>query len=203
MDFTLKNINITNRDIFIYKDIDEDSSKQLNKEVNDIIFDDNNIINNNKYILDYLYKNNKIDHQQIIPPVNIYLETFGGVIYSALNMYDSIKILNEHAKTNIIAKGKCMSAGIIILLSVPLEQRIATSSTTFMIHQASSIAIGKTADMEDDVKEAKRLNEIMFNIIKNNTAITQEDLDKNYDRKADWMLTAKEALKLKLISKII
>ncbi len=203
MDFTLKNINITNRDIFIYKDIDEDSSKQLNKEVNDIIFDDNNIINNNKYILDYLYKNNKIDHQQIIPPVNIYLETFGGSVYSALNMYDTIKILNEHAKTNIIAKGKCMSAGITILLSVPLEQRIATSSTTFMIHQVSSISIGKTADMEDDVKEAKRLNEILFNIIKNNTAITQEDLDKNYDRKVDWMLTAKEALKLKLISKII
>ena len=203
MDFTLKNINITNRDIFIYKDIDEDSSKQLNKEVNDIIFDDNNIINNNKYILDYLYKNNKIDHQQIIPPVNIYLETFGGSVYSALNMYDTIKILNEHAKTNIIAKGKCMSAGITILLSVPLEQRISTSSTTFMIHQVSSISIGKTADMEDDVKEAKRLNEILFNIIKNNTAITQEDLDKNYDRKVDWMLTAKEALKLKLISKII
>ena len=119
--------------------------------------------------------------------------------YSAgLYVQDAKKCIN-----NIIAKGKCMSAGIIILLSVPLEQRIATSSTTFMIHQASSIAIGKTADMEDDVKEAKRLNEIMFNIIKNNTAITQEDLDKNYDRKADWMLTAKEALKLKLISKII
>lgn len=203
MDFTLKNIDTTNRDIFIYKEINEDTSEKLNKDINDIIFLDNNIINNNKYILDYLYKNNNINHQQLIPPVNIYLETFGGVMYSALNMYDSIKILNEHAKTNIIAKGKCMSAGILILLSVPLEQRIATSSTTFMIHQVSSIAIGKTADMEDDVKEAKRLNEISFNIIKNNTAITQEDLDKNYDRKVDWMLTAKEALKLKLISRII
>jgi len=112
-------------------------------------------------------------------------------------------MLNNHCKTNITATGACMSTGICILLSVPYEQRFATKNTTFLIHQASSVAIGKTADLEDDVKEAKRLTEMIYKLIIEETAITRKELEDNYSRKKDWILTSEEALKLKIISKII
>lgn len=72
-----------------------------------------------------------------------------------------------------------------------------------MIHTVSSLAVGKVAELEDSVKEAKRLNDMIFDLFMKETAITKEDLDDIYDKKKDWVITADEALKLKLISKVI
>lgn len=203
MDLILKPFNLKDRNIFIYNNISEEEAEKVNKTISDIIVSDNNVIDENKYVIEYLYKDSNIDYNKHIPEVNVYLETYGGSVYSGLNIYDSLKKLNSHCKTNIIVSGKCMSAGIIVLLSVPFEQRICTKSTTFMIHQVSTGFMGKTADLADEYKECKRLTDMIFDIIKNNTAITQEDLDNNYNTKTDWILTAEDALKLKLISKII
>lgn len=203
MDLLLKNFNLSHRDIFIYTSIDEESNKDLCNSINSIRLEDNNIIENNKIIINYLYKTNNIDYTSNIPDINIYLNTYGGSVYSGFDMYDTIKDLTNYCNVNIIVKGKCMSMGIPILLAVPYEHRFATASTTFMIHQVSSGSVGKCADLEEDVKESKRVNQMIFNIIKENTLISQEDLSKNYNTKADWYLTAKDALKLKLISKII
>lgn len=72
-----------------------------------------------------------------------------------------------------------------------------------MIHTVSSLAIGQVAELEDSVKEAKRLNDMIFDLFMKETAITKADLDDIYDKKKDWVITADEALKLKLISKVI
>lgn len=72
-----------------------------------------------------------------------------------------------------------------------------------MIHTVSSLAVGKVAELEDSVKEAKRLNDMIFDLFMKETAITKADLDDIYDKKKDWVITADEALKLKLISKVI
>ena len=72
-----------------------------------------------------------------------------------------------------------------------------------MIHTVSSLAVSKIAELEDSVKEAKRLNDMIFDLFMKETAITKADLDDIYDKKKDWVITADEALKLKLISKVI
>jgi ATP-dependent protease ClpP protease subunit len=92
--------------------------------------------------------------------------------------------------------------GIIILLSVPYKNSYATENSTFLIHQASSVAIGKSADLEDQTAETKRLTDLMYKIIVDNTDITDEDVEKNYKMKKDWILTSEEAKDLKLIYKV-
>ena len=72
-----------------------------------------------------------------------------------------------------------------------------------MIHTVSSLAVGKVAELEDSVKESKRLNDMIFDLFMKETAITKADLDDIYDKKKDWVITVDEALKLKLISKVI
>lgn len=72
-----------------------------------------------------------------------------------------------------------------------------------MIHTVSSLAVGQVAELEDSVKETKRLNDMIFDLFMKETAITKADLDDIYDKKKDWVITADEALKLKLISKVI
>lgn len=198
----LQTFDITKRSLYINYDVDEKMSEDITKWVTNLIDGDNNIIEENKKILKEFFKHN-IKEDIKIPDVNVWLNTYGGTCYQGYAIHDMLAILNKHCKTNITATGACMSAGITILLSVPYEQRFATKNTTFLIHQASSVAIGKTADLEDDVKEAKRLTEMIYKLIIEETAITRKELEDNYSRKKDWILTAEQALKLKLISKII
>lgn len=207
MDFILKQFDITKRDIYLYNEIDEISAQDFIKQSKEIVSLDKEIIINNINTLKFLYPN--IDNSIItnitndIPEINIYLNSIGGIIYQGLSIYDNIKLLNKHTKTNIIASGTCMSMGVIILLSLPYEQRKCTKNTTFLIHQASGFSIGKIGDLEDYTKEVKRQNELLFNIISENTSITKEQLEDNYNKKEDWFFTAEDALKLKIVSEII
>lgn len=72
-----------------------------------------------------------------------------------------------------------------------------------MIHELSSGVIGKVADMEESIDEAKRLNKVLFDIIKKETKISKSLLDDIYNKKKDLFLTAEEALELGLITEII
>ena len=83
------------------------------------------------------------------------------------------------------------------------KNRKAYRNTTFMIHEISSGAIGKLADLEESVDETKRLNKVLFDIIEKETKITKEQLEEVYIKKQDWFLTAEEALELGLITEII
>lgn len=46
-----------------------------------------------------------------------------------------------------------------------------------MIHQVSGLSFGTLREMEDSVAEASRINEMLFNIIKSKTLVTEEQLD--------------------------
>lgn len=202
MESKLQTFDVTKRNLYITEDIDEKTSDDIIRWVTNLITGDNNIIDENKKALKEFFGHN-IKEEIKISDVNVWLDTYGGACYQCYAIHDMLTMLNNHCKTNITATGACMSAGICILLSVPYEQRFATKNTTFLIHQASSVAIGKTADLEDDVKEAKRLTEMIYKLIIEETAITRKELEDNYSRKKDWILTSEQALKLKLISKII
>jgi ATP-dependent Clp protease protease subunit len=72
-----------------------------------------------------------------------------------------------------------------------------------MIHEVTSGVIGKVADMEDSIGEAKRINKVLFDIIKKETKISPSLLDDIYIKKKDWFFTAEEALEMGLITEII
>lgn len=206
MDITLTDYDLLKRDIFLYNEIDEISTQDVIKQCREIITTDNNIIKSHINAIKQFYPNineTLLNNKDNIPEVNIYLNSVGGFIYQGLVIYDMFKILNEHVKTNIIASGTCMSMAITILLALPYEQRKCTKNTTFLIHQASGGSFGKIADIEDYSKEIKRQNDIIFNIIIENTTITKEQLENIYIKKQDWFFNAEESLKLKLISEII
>lgn len=200
----LRQFDTDNRSIYIFDDIDHICALSIEKQIVSLIKQDNEVIDYNKRELETLYGKDvdSINFKKHIPEVNIYLNTYGGVCYDGLQIYDAISNLTKHCNVNITVSGKCMSMGIIILLSVPYKNRYATENSTFLIHQASSVAIGKSADLEDQTAETKRLTDLMYKIIVDNTDITDEDVEKNYKMKKDWILTSEEAKDLKLIYKV-
>lgn len=135
-----------------------------------------------------------------LPPINLLINSPGGYVYDALAIYDA---LSKRDDVIAICNGKVMSAATFLLLGVNPENRFATENTTFMIHQPSSITYGKLKDMETDVEETKRLHQVINGIYTSRSGITSELLDNIYRERKDYYFTAKEALKLGLISKII
>ena len=162
--------------------------------------------NINRILQEYKYANaNANDVEKItlpMPSVHIMLNSPGGMVYSGLSMYDTIKSYNNEVSTYMYVTGMCMSMGTIILCSVPVEQRVAHPNTTFMVHQASGAAWGTVADMEQSVEESKRLQNIMWDILIKNTRISKEKLQEVYEKKIDWFINAEEAVEYGLISKI-
>lgn len=198
-EFTIKTFDAKIHNIYLKGDVDEEMWQTLVDKINEIKSADDDIADQNLASLMSV----GIEAEIIRPSINIYLSTFGGYIYDMLSIYDEIKSLKDEYKVNIYCVGKIMSAGTIIMLAVDYESRFAYPSTTFMYHTLAGGAFGKIKDIEENAEECKRLHKIMWNIYKENTAIPDDKLDEIYKCKKDWYITAEQAKKYKIISKIL
>lgn len=195
----IKEIELNERNITIFNDVDESSMSSAVEKIFQINQEDEEWVRNIYRAMDAAGVK-KFDPISIeMPHIQVLLSTYGGSVYDGLSLYDAIK--GSKTEVDVTCFGKIMSMGIIIMLAA--KNRRAYRNTTFMIHEMSSISIGKVADMEDELNETKRLNKILFDIIKNETEITKKKLDEIYEKKKDWFLTAEEALELGLITEII
>ena len=199
----LQQFELKERDLYLFGEIDNNMSFDFIKAVNVIIQKDKEICEENKKAIKTICEENTNNNEIKIPEVNIYLNSSGGFCYEGFAIYDALQRLNKHCKVNIIVTGTCMSMAIPVILSVPLEQRKCTKYTTFMIHQCSSFASGKTSELEDEAKECKRLTDWVYDIIKDNTAITKDELNDNYDKRKDWIIDAEQAVENKIVSEIL
>ena len=193
----IKEIESKERTITIFNDVDESSMSSAVEKVFQINQSDEEWIRNLHNIMNV--SGVKCDSTIEMPHIQLLLSTYGGDVYDGLSLYDAIK--NSKTCVDITCFGKIMSMGVIILLAS--KNRKAYRNTTFMIHEISSGAIGKLADLEESVDEAKRLNKVLFDIIEKETRITKAQLEEIYNKKQDWFFTAEEALKLGLITEII
>ena len=198
-EFTIKTFDTKIHNIYLKGNVDEEMWQTLVDKINEIKSADDDIADQNLASLMSV----GIEAEIIRPPINIYLSTFGGYIYDMLAIYDEIKSLTKIYTVNIYCVGKIMSAGTIIMLATDLEHRFAYLNTTFMYHTLSGDAYGKIKDIEENAEECKRIHKLMWSIIKNNTEIPDDKLDEIYKCKKDWYITAEQAKKYKIISKII
>lgn len=134
-----------------------------------------------------------------LTPINFILSTYGGSCYDGLALYDAIEA--STTPIEITCTGKIMSMGIIAALSAKVRK--AHRNTTFMIHQASGQTWGTVKDMEESMEEKRRINDMIFSIIREKTNISEEKLTEVTNYKRDWFITAEEALSLGIITEII
>ena len=132
-------------------------------------------------------------------PIEFFLSTYGGACYDGLALHDVLE--SSSTPVEVICTGKIMSMGIIVALGAKVRK--AYRNTTFMIHQVSGISFGTLREMEDTVAEASRINEILFNIIKSKTRVTEDQLNEVLQKKKDWFMTAEEALHLGILTELL
>lgn len=198
-EFTIKTFDDKIHNIYLKGEVDESMWQTLVDKINEIKSADDDITDQNLASLMSV----GIEAEIIRPAINIYLNTVGGYIYDMFSIYDEIKKLTSEYIVNIYCVGKIMSAGTIIMLATDLEHRYAYQNTTFMYHTLSGCNWGKMKDMEEDLEESRRLHKLMWNIYKEKTEIPEEKLDEVYKCKKDWYISADQAKKFKIVSKVI
>jgi len=128
--------------------------------------------------------------QTVIPVV---LDSFGGQVYSLLDMISQIQTSKIPVAT--ICEGKAMSAGAMLFGFGWHGFRYMAKNATLMIHDVSSGAWGKVEEIKSDAKQTEYLHKLIF-------AMLAKHLDKKEDYfldiihqkgHAEWYMTAREA----------
>lgn len=131
-------------------------------------------------------------------PINLLINTNGGDVYEALGIIDFMSSLS--VPVNVIARGRAMSAGAMILCC-GTGIRAASKNTTIMIHEASAEIYGKTADIKANADHIDQLEEDFYKIMAQRT-----NQDEAFWRKAcrkDFYMSAEKALEYGIIDQII
>lgn len=177
------------RQLYLAQQVDQTSINNITKSIVEINSDDH-----------YISKLSAIHGFEYKPePIEIYIDSYGGYVYQCLGLLSIIQ--KSKIPVNTIVTGCAMSCGFLIAIAG--QKRYCFEGSTFMYHQVSSGVIGKVKDMEEDVIETKRLQKIIEEHTLSRTKITGKDLEKCYNEKRDWYLTAKQALKYGVVDSII
>lgn len=135
-----------------------------------------------------------------IDTINILLNSGGGDVIETLALIDYMKSQKDEIKFNIIVRGMAMSAAAL-LLSNGTGIRAASKHSKIMVHQLSTIVVGKLSDVKSNAKFSEELelecNELMAKSTK---------MDKEYwqnSQSSDYFMNAEKALELGIIDQII
>ena len=123
------------------------------------------------------------------------IDSHGGQVYSLMAMISAIK----HAEIPVatIVEGKAMSCGAILFSFGAQGYRFMDPDATLMIHDVSSMDMGKVEELKSGAQEADRLNGIVYKMMAQNCGKKDDYFMKIVDKKkhADWFLDAAETKK--------
>lgn len=132
-------------------------------------------------------------------PINIYINSPGGVVSAGLAMYDTMQYIKCPIST--VCLGQAASAASLLLCAGEKGSRFATPNSKIMIHQPSGGFSGQATDIkiqaEEILKTKKRINEIY----QKHLNISLSEIEKVIER--DKFFDADEAVQFGLIDKVI
>ena len=132
--------------------------------------------------------------------IEIVFSSPGGSIIDGFELFDFIQELR--ARGHKITTGSLgMAASMAGILLMAGDRRWIGHQCWMMIHRAAFGAIGKTYEVEDEVKLVKRIEERCLDIFVSRSKLSKLKIKRNWDRK-DWWIDADECLELGLVDEI-
>ena len=171
-EFDIKSTLYHNRQLFLYEHINAKSAMHVVREL--IALDS---INNQ--------------------PIDLWINSPGGSCNAGLAIIDTMKKIKSPVRT-IINNRACSMASVI---SVMGDERLAFNSSTWMQHPMSAWNEGYLNDMRDYVKYLERLDNIIINLMKDNTKLTKSQIEK-FKRGELWLI-GEELMDYGIVDKII
>jgi len=131
--------------------------------------------------------------------IYLYINSPGGVISSALAIYDTMQHIQ--APVNTICMGMAASAGSFLLVAGAEGKRAALPNARIMMHQPSGGAQGTAADIEIIAKEILYARQKLNELYAKHTGQSVEQIERDMDR--DTFMSADEAKEYGIIDKVI
>jgi len=138
-----------------------------------------------------------LNNQSVKKPINIYLNSPGGVVTGGLAILDTMRYVEAPIHTFCI--GQCASMGAVLLAAG--DHRYALAHSRVMIHQPWGGAEGTASDIEIQAKEIQRLKKILNGILAEATGKEIEAIEVATDR--DNFFSADEALEFGLLDEVV
>ena len=124
----------------------------------------------------------------------------GGSIIDGFELFDFLQEMR--AKGHKVITGSLgMAASMAGILLMAGDVRWIGHQAWMMIHRAAFGAIGKTYEVEDEVRLVKRIEERCLDIFVSRSRLTKVKIKRNWDRK-DWWIDADECLTLGLVDEV-
>jgi ATP-dependent Clp protease, protease subunit len=131
--------------------------------------------------------------------INFYINSPGGHVDQGLAILDTMETIK--CDVNTIGYGICASMGAFLLTMGTSGKRYAMPNLNLMYHQPSGGSQGQMTDMVIVAEHITKTRHLLEKYLSERTGINQLEMNKMCER--DNYLTAKEALELKFIDKIV
>lgn len=183
--FGMGNVTQNNNKIKFWTEVNDDSCKELLESCMEV----------EKKLLEFgLHYNIP---QSSLPPIELYINSPGGSVHSALAVVDHI----QSSKFKYVSIIEGCAASAATLISTVCDERKITHNGMMLIHELSSCNYGKMFEMEDSMNSLRKLMEIIYTIYRENTRVNLHDLKKILQHDIFW--TAEEALEFGIVDEII
>jgi ATP-dependent Clp protease protease subunit len=131
--------------------------------------------------------------------ITIYVNSQGGHVEAGDTIHDVIRFIKP--KVRMLGTGWVASAGALIYVAAPREQRFCLPNTRFLLHQPAGGAGGTASDIEIEAKEILRMRDRLNRIFARETGQPLERIEEDTHR--NFWLDATAAVRYGLVGRIV
>jgi ATP-dependent Clp protease protease subunit len=132
-------------------------------------------------------------------PIKLIINSQGGHVEAGDTIHDMLTFVKP--KVKILGTGWVASAGALIYVSVPVEDRYSLRNTRFMLHQPSGGVGGQASDISIEAQEILKMRDRLNKIFSVQTGQPVERIERDTDR--NFWMSADEAKAYGLVGKVI
>jgi len=153
----------------------------------------------NKTLAERVVRQVLLLEQESDEPIKVFIDSPGGDADAGFAILDMMRFVRPPIK--MIGMGLVASAGAIVLLAAPREQRFALPNSRYLIHQPMAGFRGVGTEIEIHAKEIDLMRRKMNDLISQETGKPVAEVEQDTDR--DYWMGAEEALAYGLVGGII
>jgi len=132
-------------------------------------------------------------------PINLYINSPGGVVTSGFAMYDTMRYIKSPVHT--LCMGTARSMGSFLLMAGEPGERAALPNASLHVHQPLGGVQGQASDILIHAEEIRQTKHRMIRLYAEHCRRTYEEVERTLDR--DHFMTPEEALEWGLIDRIV
>lgn len=147
------------------------------------------------FIVQYIQYLNRAEVDDMTP-IRLHIMSNGGELATMFTLYHTIK--ESKIPVHTINEGAAHSAAFLIFLAGKV--RTMKPDAVFIAHEGSGGAMGTFRESKAAMKQYEIEVDRMAELIAENTNLSKEEINANYDQNADWYIRYDDAKKYGIIT---